>query len=91
VKHGGREKEQERGGQEWALNHEYVSYLVTREEIEDSCEIFGVRCGAMRLGSDALFWYTWGRLRKAEFPRMDSPMGRFARGFARGGVSCTKE
>jgi hypothetical protein len=40
------------------LHHEYVSYPVKRGEIEPSCEILEARCGAMALGSDALFWYT---------------------------------
>jgi hypothetical protein len=49
--------------------------MVMRGEIEDSCEIFCGECGVKGLGSDALFWYTWGRLRKAKFPKMDLPTG----------------
>jgi hypothetical protein len=73
------------------LHHEYISYLVTRGEIEDSCEFFEAKCGAMILGSDALFWYTWCRSRKARFLKMDLRKGRCARGFARSGESWIKE
>jgi len=51
---GGNEKEQECSGQDWASNHEWISYLVTRGKIEDSCEIFW-RGMVMALGSDAPF------------------------------------
>jgi len=45
----------------------------------------------MVLGSDALFWYTWGHLRKARFPRVFLPKGQRACGFARSGVRWIKE